>query len=76
MPTRQAARHKVIQRGDVTVEIGENGLAVPNIVKSYQYGGTTVHISDNFMAKTDEEKERVDERVRNALMTIYQSVLG
>lgn len=76
MPTRQAARHKVIQRGDATVEIGENGLAVPNIVKTYQYGGTTVHISDNFMARTDEEKERVDDGVRKTLMAIYEEVLG
>jgi len=31
----------------------------PNIVKTYQYGNTTVRIASNAFAKTPEEKEKV-----------------
>jgi len=46
----------------------------PNIVKTYQFGKTTVHIADNYIAKTPEEMEKVDRDVHAALWPIIDEM--
>jgi hypothetical protein len=49
----------------------------PMIVKTYSYAdGTVVHIDDSYVARTDEEKEKVDTEIAAAAWAIVESLEG
>jgi len=64
MAVPQTLPHKHIPRGDVPMSrTDKNKQEVPNIVKTYRIGGSTIHIADNYVAKTPEEVEKVLDRL-------------
>lgn len=57
MAVPQSSLHTHNPRRDVPMLKGKP--LEPNIVETYKIGGTTIHIADNFVAKTPEEVQRV-----------------
>lgn len=45
------------------------------IVKTYKFGETTVHISDSHIAKTQEERDRVDAEIATAAWACIQDAI-
>lgn len=58
MPVLNKLPHKHVAGGGSGVKAGKE-VEKPNIVKTYQFGKTTVHIASNAFVKTEEEKKRV-----------------
>ncbi|MFX3631889.1 MAG: hypothetical protein ACE3L7_07390 [Candidatus Pristimantibacillus sp.] len=62
MPVLAEQPHILPQRSDAAVKKRKqpNDLPIPNIVKTYQLGNTTIHIADNaYRDKTTDQLEQV-----------------
>lgn len=57
MAVPQASLH-TLYRGEATVKQSKAPV-VPNIVETYQIGGSTIHICDNFIRTDPAEIEKV-----------------
>ncbi|QJD87879.1 hypothetical protein [Cohnella herbarum] len=51
-------------------------LPVPNIVKTYKFGNSTVHIADNFVAKTPDDIKKVLDRYHAAGWAIIEELIA
>lgn len=49
-------------------------LPEPNIVETYNIDGSTIHICDNYVAKTPEEIEKVVKNLYSAAWKIVRSI--
>lgn len=73
MPVLNPLPHKHVAGGGSRVKTGRE-TEKPDIVQTYQYGKTTVHIASNSFVKTPEEKERVIREMHMAGWAIIQEM--
>lgn len=60
MAVPHPSEHTHNPRGDAAVEKSKSKIPLePEIVETYKFGGSTVHICSNYFAKTPEETQRV-----------------
>jgi hypothetical protein len=77
MPVPKPQQHTLPIGGAAVVRrpVKSQALPVPNIVKTYQFGNSTVHIADNaYRDKTPEEIEKVLEDYHAAGWRIIESL--
>lgn len=57
----------ILDRGESDMKQREG-----KIIATYHFGATTVYVNDAFVAKTEEERNRVLENIRRAAMAIVE----
>jgi hypothetical protein len=72
MVVPDALPHRHNPRGGVSVKKKEN--KVPNIVETYHYGNTTVHIADNFIRTDPDEIEKILDELHAAGWRIVENL--